>query len=33
MDTQKLVALLRATMDPNERKNAEDQLLQVRVCP
>lgn len=29
MDTQKLIALLRATMDPNERKAAEDQLTQV----
>lgn len=29
MDTQKLIALLRATMDPNERKSAEDQLTQV----
>lgn len=31
MDTQKLIVLLRATMDPNERKSAEDQLTQVRV--
>lgn len=29
MDTQKLIGLLRATMDPNERKTAEEQLTQV----
>lgn len=33
METQKLIALLRSTMDPNERKAAEDQLLQVRNRP
>lgn len=31
MDTQKLIVLLRATMDPNDRKSAEDQLAQVRI--
>jgi len=29
MDTRKLTDLLRATIDPNQRQQAEDQLTQV----
>lgn len=33
MDTRKLIDLLRATIDPNQRQQAEDQLAQVgKTC-
>lgn len=31
MDTRKLIELLRATIDPNQRQQAEEQLSQVRL--
>lgn len=30
MDTRKLIELLNATMDPNQREQAEEQLSQVK---
>lgn len=31
MDTRKIADLLRATIDPNQQQQAEDQLTQVRA--
>ena len=32
MDSRKIIELLRATIDPNQRIQAEEQLLQVSFC-